>query len=191
MKTNNLFLLLLLVGTVYNPAMLGAQEATKQSEEAVPLLSPKQANVQMKALKGYLSKVKRCMVTGPCNQEELGQVKRHAFRLLKWMAVLAVAGLIAKVGLPAAQRRLAEIPRKVRFEAAVRKSPWGVPEGVRAELIVGEPERKVEVEKEAEALVAGEAGAAAVAEPQGEEAGVPAASEKLDPTGLGEGAFGF
>ncbi len=64
------------------------------SNGVTPLFSPKQLNIGMNNFKNYLDKVKRCLATGPCKQEELMQVKRHGLFLLKLLAAVALVGLV-------------------------------------------------------------------------------------------------
>ena len=64
------------------------------SNGVTPLFSPKQLKIGMDNFKNYLDKVKRCLATGPCKQEELMQVKRHGLFLLKLLAAVALVGLV-------------------------------------------------------------------------------------------------
>ena len=64
------------------------------SNGVVPLFSPKQLKIGMNNFKNYLDKVKRCLATGPCKQEELMQVKRHGLFLVKLLAAVALVGLV-------------------------------------------------------------------------------------------------
>lgn len=69
-------------------------EALEQGE--VPLLSPKQLTKQYKDFLGYLNRVRRCLFTGAgaCTREEMSQVSRHAWNLLKLVGLAVGAGFV-------------------------------------------------------------------------------------------------
>ena len=80
------------------------------SNGVTPLFSPKQLKIGMNNFRNYLDKVKRCLATGPCKQEELMQVKKHGLFLLKLLAAVVLVGLVRwKV-----KKEIAEAPERIK-----------------------------------------------------------------------------
>ncbi len=96
------------------------------SNGVTPLFSPKQLNIGMNNFKNYLDKVKRCLATGPCKQEELMQVKKHGLFLLKLLAAVALVGLVRwKV-----KKEIKEAPARIK-----RGAKW-LSQVIKKELLV-------------------------------------------------------
>lgn len=80
----------------------------------VPLLSPKQLSKQMKDFKRYLNRVNRCLFTGPCTREEIAQVRRHAWRLIKSLVIVGGVAALCKYGVPVARAKVVEIAQEAQ-----------------------------------------------------------------------------
>ena len=104
--------------------VLFASESTiwsANSNNAVPLFSPKQLKIGMDNFKNYLDKVQRCLVTGPCKREELMQIKKHGLFLLKLLAAGALIGVGIWKGKQAIERAPERIERGIAWVTRVSK----------------------------------------------------------------------
>lgn len=132
----------------------------------VPLLSPKQLSKQMKDFKRYLNRVNRCLFTGPCTSEEIAQVRRHAWGLIKSLVIVSGAAVLYKYREPIkewGQARGKEFKEAVKttaketVKASVEDiqvkptySSFGLPTGV--EVVVKEEGREEKGKEEKKAV---------------------------------------
>ena len=111
----------------------------------VPILAPKQQLIkQMNTFRRYLNRVKRCLFTGPCTREEIAQVKRHGWKLIKLMLLLGLVGGLTyrqyrKPAAAPAEGEAGLVERKFieAGEMIKRRSPELVKEILRGEAAIG------------------------------------------------------